>query len=243
MGSHGDGIGVSVHKTLAEARAALGGMAKPALQDEPRTDGPRTNREPGELKRKQALRYAPHMAPLAEYVDDLRHERGQDRVPDFDPTEAGTRAPILILAEAPGPRATVERGGSGFVSPDNDDASAETMWRLFAEIGLDRATEVVTWNIVPSYLGDDSAIRAATTSDLEAARPAIQRLIGLLPDVRVVLLLGRKAQHGWSKLGIDLPVVSAPHPSPRNLNSRPDARGKLREAIIEARLIADYLKR
>jgi hypothetical protein len=59
---------------------------------------------------------APHMAPLTAHVARIRAERGADRVPDFDPTEAGVNAPILLLLEAPGGNATRERGGSGFVS-------------------------------------------------------------------------------------------------------------------------------
>ena len=81
-----------------------------------RTDAPRTNREPGELERKRQLLTSPHVAPLTEHVQRMRAERGSDRVPDFDPTEAGTSAPILLLLEAPGPKATKERGGSGFAS-------------------------------------------------------------------------------------------------------------------------------
>lgn len=125
----------------------------------PRTDSPRTNREPAELLRKGSLRAAPHMTPLARLVDRIRAERGADRVPDFDPTEAGVRARMLLLLEAPGPKATRERGGSGFISPDNDDATAKNMWQLLREAGVDRQVEVVTWNVVPWYVGDDSKIR------------------------------------------------------------------------------------
>jgi uracil-DNA glycosylase len=238
VSSLNDDLPLTVHKTLEEARAALGGIPRPDPNSKPRTDVPRSNKEQAELARKRALRGALHMAPLAAYVDGLRVKYTDDRVPDFDPTEAGVRARILILAEAPGPRATVERGGSGFVSPDNDDGSAEAMWRLFAELGLDRATEVVTWNVVPSYLGDDTAIRAAKTSDIVAARPSIEELVELLPNLRVVLLLGKSAQRGWAHLGLALPTVAAPHPSPQNLNTRPEARDQLRDAIQRSRQIA-----
>jgi hypothetical protein len=73
----------------------------------------------------------------------------------------------------------------------------------------------VAWNIVPSYLGDDNAIRVAKTSDLAAARPSIGNLVDLLPDLRVVLLLGKSAQRGWAHLGLALATVAAPHPRRR----------------------------
>jgi uracil-DNA glycosylase len=207
--------------------------------DEPRTDAPRTNRDPTEIARKRGLLNAPHVAPLTAYVTRLRAQRGTDRVPDFDPTEAGIQASILLLLEAPGRKATVQGAGSGFVSPDNDDASAENMWRLLREAGIDRRREVVTWNIVPWYLGDGSRIRPADARDLIAARPAVQDLLTLLPALRVVVLIGKPATRGWTRLGLDeLPTIEAPHPSPKNLNTRPGARTALLEALIAARQLA-----
>jgi uracil-DNA glycosylase len=200
-----------------------------------RTDAPRTNRDPGELERKRQLLTSPHVAPLTEHVHRIRAERGADRVPDFDPTEAGTTAPILLLLEAPGPKATTERGGSGFISPDNNDASAENMWWLLREAGIDRSTDAVTWNVVPWYVGTDNKIRPVSTSDLLAARPYISELISLLPNLRVVVLIGKKAADGWARLGIDVATIEAPHPSPQNLNTRPSYRTAILDALVEAR--------
>ncbi|MDX8152737.1 uracil-DNA glycosylase [Patulibacter brassicae] len=205
---------------------------------EPRSDGPRANRDPDELARKRSLLTEPHVAPLADYVTRLRGERGADRVPDFDPTEAGVEAKILLLLEAPGGKATVERGGSGFVSPDNNDGSAENMWRLFQELGVDRRREVVTWNVVPWYIGGDSKIRPAESSDLLEGQRYIEELVGLLPNLRVVVLIGKHAARGWQRLGIDLPTVEVPHPSPQNLNVRPHMRDQLRAGLQHAREIA-----
>lgn len=141
----------------------------------PRTDGPRTNKDPAELERKRALLTAPHVAPLTAHVERIRRERGADRVPDFDPTEAGVHAPILLLLEAPGGKATRERGGSGFVSPDNNDDTAENMWRMLLEVGVDRRREVVTWNVVPWYIGSDQRIRPAESADLVGGRARTSR--------------------------------------------------------------------
>lgn len=88
---------------------------------QPRSDRPRTNRERTEIERKLALLDKPHIKPLSDYVRRLRACRGEHTsIPWFDPTEGGIEAPILLLLEAPGRRATAELG-SGFISADNND--------------------------------------------------------------------------------------------------------------------------
>src|ERR1700692_99287 len=124
-----------------------------------RTDAPRSHRDPAETARKQALLHARHVEPLTAFVQRWQKKHGVAAVPWFDPTEAGTDAPILLLLEAPGPRSTTQRGGSGFISPDNDDMTAQNMWTLLREAKINRVTDVVTWNIVPWYLGTDRKLR------------------------------------------------------------------------------------
>lgn len=155
-------------------------------------------------------------------------------MPDFDPTEAATAAPILLLLEAPGPKATSERGGSGFVSPDNNDGTAENMWHLLCCAGIDRATDVVTWNVVPWYIGDDRRIRPADSRDLLDGRPYIEELIRLLTRLEVVVLLGQHARHGWERLRFPTRALAAPHPSPTNLNTRPHHRAEVLETLRKA---------
>jgi hypothetical protein len=203
---------------------------------------PRSHRDRREVQRKLGLLREPHIEPLTAYVESLRLERGGgEAVPWFDPTEAGVRARILLLLEAPGPRAVgatdprPAAAGSGFISPDNNDASAETMWRLLGEAGVVRSRDVATWNIVPWYVGDGLRIRPVSTADLDESAPAIRRLIDLLPDLRVVVLLGKKAARGWKRLGIDsLVVLEGPHPSPLVVNPRPAARGEIRDVLSHA---------
>ena len=159
-------------------------------------------------------------------------------MPDFDPTEAGVAAPILLLLEAPGPKASRERGGSGFVSPDNIDGTAENMWRPLREAEVDRGHEVVTWDVVPWYIGSDRNIRPADSADLLEGRPYVEELLGLLRALRVVVRIGRHAAKGWARLGLDLPAIEAPHPSPQNLNTRPHLRPAVLDALREARRVA-----
>jgi len=60
----------------------------------------------------------------------------------FDDREA-----ILFLLESPGPMASSAHG-SGFISVDNDDPSAERCWRLSTAAGLSRDS-YANWNVVP----------------------------------------------------------------------------------------------
>lgn len=132
---------------------------------------PRAHRDPREVEHKRQLLDAPHVAPLTEFVRRLRAAHG-GTVPWFDPTEAVAQARILLLFENPGRRADAAQG-SGFTSADNDDKSAENMWGFFREAGIDRRRDIVAWNIVPWYLGDDRKIGEVRASDIEEARPAL----------------------------------------------------------------------
>lgn len=57
----------------------------------------------------------------------------------------------------------------------------------------------------------------------------------MLPNVRVVVLLGRPAAKAWRTLGFDLEAIEASHPSPLNLNTHPERREEIRLALAEAR--------
>jgi L-seryl-tRNA(Ser) seleniumtransferase len=201
-------------------------------------DRPRSNSDHAELERKRSLLHEPHVAPLTAFVQRLRDERSADDVPWFDPTDAGVNATILALFEAPGRRGTHQ--GSAFVSCDNDDPTAENMWSLLREAGIDRARDYVAWNIVPWYVGDEDKGGNATAVDLQAARPALAELISLLPKLRVVVLCGRQAQQGWKRAAIptDAATFSAPHPSRRSMIGSPTRRAELLDALIEARRLA-----
>jgi hypothetical protein len=221
----------------AEAQAATGPAKTTAgaFAADPAT-APRAHRDPREVERKRQLLDAPHVAPLTDFVRRLRAERGPDSVPFFDPTEAGVEAPILLLFENPGRRADAVHG-SGFISADNDDRSAENMWSIFREAGINRARDIVAWNIVPWYLGDENRIGNVTARDLDQAQPALAELLSLLPHLGVVILCGRKAQRGWERARpeADVAVLQAPHPSGRWLNAHPEDRAKLVAALEQAR--------
>lgn len=137
----------------------------------------------------------PHVAPLNRWVRSLRSRLGPSSiVPWFDPADGGIDARILWLLEAPGPRSTEQRG-SGIISCDNNDGAAENTWRTRTEAGVDRR-DVVHWNVIPYYIGNETKIRAWRPGDVANAGPLLAELMALLPRVRAVILGGKAAQKG-----------------------------------------------
>lgn len=206
---------------------------------------PRAHRHRNAVKWKLTRLDEPHVAPLNAWVRELRVTcGGGESVPWFDPAGGGVHAPIVMLLEAPGARAVgagsprPEAQGSGIISIDNNDQTAATCHQYLSEAGI-RRDQVVSWNIVPWYVGDGSRIRAVNTADLAKARPYLGQFLALLEWPRVVLLCGRKAQEGWARAeprfsGV---VIDTPHPSVRGLNA-PGARGRFPAALAQARSIA-----
>ena len=207
----------------------------------PRTDTSKTNSDWKELERKHALLREPHVAPLNAYAERLR-DAGHREVPYFDPTEAGVNARILLLFKSPG-RWSTGRHGSNFISPDNDDYAADKMWHFLRDARVDRAREVVSWNIVPWYVGDAQANDEVSDHDIREGRPALRELLDLLrPNPRVVVVFGRKAQTGWIESGFHnrLEWLPAPMPDPRSFGRWPEKKKELRDALVTARRIAGY---
>lgn len=200
-------------------------------------DEPKSLRDPSVLAERTAQIEMPHVAPLNAWVRDLREQLGPEAiVPWFDPADGGVDASILWLLEAPGPKSTTERGGSGFISCDNNDPTADVTWRTRVEAGVSR-TAVVHWNVIPAYLGSDTKIRAANSADVAASGPLLADLLGLLPSLQSVILGGLAAQKLWAghaPVGHDLVVIECPHPGPRNMNSRPEYRRLIVDAWAKA---------
>lgn len=194
-------------------------------------DGPRSFRNVGVLSERLSRIDEPHVAPLNHWVRELRTRLGPEAiVPWFDPADGGVNASILWLLEAPGPKATTERGGSGIISCNNHDGTAKNTYELREQAGVDRRS-VVHWNVIPFYLGTDSKIRAWDRGDVLTAGPLLRELLALLARVRVVILGGSAAQAAWrdhAPDASDVVVLECPHPSPTNINTRPGAR----EAIL-----------
>jgi hypothetical protein len=200
-------------------------------------DQPRSLRDVSVIDERMGRLRDAHVAPLNDWVLDLRSRFGDDAiVPFFDPDDGGVAASILWLLEAPGPKATRERGGSGLVSCNNNDGTAENTWRTRTEAGVDRKL-VVHWNVIPYYLGTSTKIQAANPSDIASAGPLLHELMAMLPSVKCVILGGKQAAEAWRNhhpAGLNVKVIECPHPSPQNMNTRPGARDRIVQAWREA---------
>lgn len=176
-------------------------------------DAPRSMRDPGVRLRRRDLLNAQHMAPLTEYAAKLR-ERGNVEVPDFDPLDGGIEALALFLFEKPGPMTTEggagKRAGSGFISRNNDDPTAEATLEFMRTAGIPREATVI-WNVVPWWDGT----RNVTNTELCEGAGCVEHLITLLPNLRAVVFVGQKAAKARSYLtGTGLALFSSDHPSP-----------------------------
>ena len=166
-------------------------------------------------------------------------------VPWFDPDGAGTRAKVLLLMEAPGPR-TVAAGDLGFSSLDNDDPTTRQVHRALTASKLDPA-HCLRWNVVPWALtGPDGRRRSPRVDDLEDARPALSALLAELIDLRVVVPFGDAALEGWMRYltlaphPVVVPTLAVPHPSPANGHRRQEAVQRTTTALDRA---ADLCRR
>jgi len=166
----------------------------------------------------------PHVLPLNRLARRIRQDTGlEGEVPYFDPDDGGIEARCLFLLEAPGPQAVA----SGFVSRDNPDETAKNFLLLNREAGLERRL-TVSWNIVPWYIGTGSKIRSAGSDDIARGSEYLEPLLASLPRLRVVVLVGRKAQRAEPRVRDLIPaadVVHMLHLSPLVLNTNKAARG------------------
>lgn len=178
---------------------------------------------------------APHIAPLSDFVAQLRQEVGSEAaIPDFDPWDGGVDAEILFLLEAPGAKAVK----SGFISRNNNDESAKNFHEISAESGIPRS-RTITWNIVPWYIGSGTKIRPPTGGDIASGSSSLARFLDLLPRLKVVVLVGRNAQRGEKlirSLRPEIHILKSFHPSPLFVNNAPGNRDLIVKAFREARI-------
>ena len=146
----------------------------------------------------------PHMAALTACAAVLRHAGA---VPDFDPMDGGVDAEALFLLEKPGPTTL---GGSGLVSRDNDNATAEAIARFAAEAGFDRKRTVL-WNAIPWWNGTTTV----TSWEIAAGLAALPSVLACLTRLRAAILVGRTAGRAGPLLASGgLELFSSAHPSP-----------------------------
>ncbi|MER7795897.1 uracil-DNA glycosylase [Microbacterium sp. NPDC096154] len=179
----------------------------------------------------------PAVQPLTEWSRRLEAMSPGKVVPHIDPADAGVDARVLFVLEAPGPMTNASniRPGSGFISVDNDDATAANIWQARSDAGLHSGC--MLWNIVPWYLGPASV--KPTKSELGEGAASLLELMGLLPKLTTVILAGRIAQQGWrahiasSLRHPPVDVIETWHPSPLAMN-QPGKRDQFAAALASA---------
>ena len=144
-----------------------------------------------------------HIAPINQFVDELRRIPGRDSVPYIAPMYGGVNARLLSVLRDPGPKTQEGNTGSGFLCMENDDATAEAISKLFEGAGID-AGDIVPWNAYPWYIN-----RAPKAAELEAGVAPLKCIIDLLPKLRVVMLHGGSAHDGWNRLTRQYPKIVA----------------------------------
>ncbi|WP_198294382.1 uracil-DNA glycosylase [Burkholderia ubonensis] len=154
----------------------------------------------------------PHVAPLTAYVEELRAKHPKWEFQDFDPLDGGIDADILFLLEKPGPMTspTGKRQGSGFISRDNDDPTAEALFKFMQQAGIDRKRTVL-WNVVPGWDGT----RKLNSVQVRDGVTELANLMVLLPRVKTVVLVGGKAARAEKFMAsMNLRIFRSAHPSP-----------------------------
>jgi hypothetical protein len=175
-------------------------------------DAPRSMRDAGVRERRKQMLKLPHVAPLAAYTAKLR-KRPSIQVPDFDPLDGGIHARVLFLFEKPGPMTatTGKRTGSGFISRNNDDPTEEATFHFMQQAEIPRRV-TVTWNVIPWW----NNTLTVTKEELRDGAKALRELIALLPKLRAVVMVGRKAAAARPYLeNTKLTLFTSDHPSPR----------------------------
>ena len=195
-------------------------------QDDEADDYPGSLADPTVRARRLAMLGRPQARPLAEHVRRMRGE-GVGFVPDFDPLDGGIAARLLFLMEKPGPR-VVSPDGVGFVSRNNPDPTARNCGTFMIEAGIDHR-QVAIWNIIPWWNGT----MAITAAEARAGAAALRVVLGLLPALRGVVLVGNRAsEHGAPVLeGSGLKLFRTVHPG---LQARAGPRSRDRWLAIPA---------
>lgn len=166
--------------------------------------GHRRMRDPDYLRSQVDNVYAPHVEPVNRLVDRLRNEPDRGWMPYVAPAYGGVEAQVLLLLRDPGPATHGGPGsdGSGFLSPQNDDPTAERLAALLDRVGLPE-DQCTAWNSYPWYIN-----KPPTSSQLSAGLDPLIELLGLLQRLRVVILLGAEARTMWLKVEKRAPALA-----------------------------------
>jgi len=173
----------------------------------PLSPGPRALSDPALLEELRAHALDLHVRRLTYLAEDVRKESGR-RMPRFDPQDGGVQAKTLLLFDA----AT----SSEFASLNANDESSARLHAAVDEAGIPRTSLVVCREIPGRY---------------------VEPLMGLLEQVRSVLLLGGSARRTWWESAVEregLTVFNCPQPT----DDYPEAHDNIVRALREAHRLA-----
>ncbi len=127
----------------------------------------------------------PHVAPINELVDRLSHAKGAVRLPHAAPWHGGIHAPVLSVLNDPGEEALVP----DFLCLRNPDRASDRQRHLMTEFDIDPA-DFCPWNGYPWPRENKKDLTPEEA--LEGGR-ALLEIMSLMTNLRLLLLLGRKA--------------------------------------------------
>lgn len=208
------------------------GLSLEAMRSGPFVPG--RNAEPAVVALKHAHIRDRHVAPINALADRVADAEGIARglVPYVDPQLGGIDATVLALLDNPSTKA--EAGtGSGLLSLENDDPTARNCAKVYNAFGL-TPDKVVHWNVAPAPIAGAKNGRSSAPERVRGAR-WLRELLKLLPNLRVILLMGDMARDGWMKSGLAPAGVvipaDVPHPSGKGM-ANTDAHLRLHRGMV-----------
>ena len=131
--------------------------------------------------------HAAHVAPLNELIVRLGDAKGGVRLPLAAPWHGGIHAPALIVLNDAGE----PRDETTFMCIRNPDRAADRQRHLMTEFGI-HPTDFCQWNGYPWPRSDPK--RDLTPEQSAEGGRALLEVMGLMTDLEMLLLLGKKAQ-------------------------------------------------
>lgn len=152
-----------------------------------------------------ADRFAPHVEPINRLVDDLIEEKPGSWMPYVPPHNGGIETKVLLLFQDPGKMTSTDHGGSGFLSYENDDPSAQTLAECMDDAKVD-GRDLSTWNAYPWFLPDQGNL---TVGMLNEGVDPLRRVVELMPELHTVVTCGKKAHDAWERFTRSAPTTAA----------------------------------
>ncbi|MFD3427253.1 uracil-DNA glycosylase [Nocardia fluminea] len=141
-----------------------------------------------------------HMAPLTKFVNGIAKAEGHNQlgaipeVPYFDPDDGGTDARVLFLMHTCITKADAGVNGSGLISMENPDYTAQYIGRAHHLLRVDRKL-CAYWNITPF----PAEKKPASAVEQRRAAEYTREVLKLFPNLERIVLMGDSAKDGWKR--------------------------------------------